>query len=252
MRLQRYLARCGVSSRRAAEELIRSGRVTVGGKRAQLGESVGAGEVVCVDGSPVIPPERQRTFLLYKPAGVVTTAQDELGRPGVLQRMPPIPGLFSIGRLDRDSEGLLLLTTDGALGQRIGHPSGGHLKTYRVFTDRQPSRSELSRLQRGIELEDGWSKPTDLIWQPDGFYLSLHEGRKRQIRRSLAALDLEVVRLVRLRAGGLYLGNLEPGRYRELRGSDLEKLERGERDPEEEARLAARWDWKPPAAARRT
>ncbi len=224
-RLQRFLARAGVASRRKAETLITDGRVTVDGAVASLGQKVTAGARVRVDGVDVRPVAAHRTFALYKPTGVVTTASDERGRPTVLDLVPALPGLHPVGRLDLDSEGLLLLTTDGDLTLRLTHPRYGHLKTYRVWCrEGAVSREGCRALVAGVALDDGLARARRAQPAPGGVTLELGEGRKRQVRRMLAAVGYEVVRLLRTRVGDLALGDLAPGSYRELTSADLRRL----------------------------
>lgn len=224
-RLQRFLARAGVASRRGAEDLIRAGRVTVDGARAELGRRVRPGEAVMVDGRAIAARTDHRTFALHKPAGVVTTASDERGRRTVLELLPPVPGLHPVGRLDRDSEGLLLLTTDGALTLRLTHPRYGQAKTYRVWcADGALSRETCRALERGVELDDGPARALRARPAPGGAVVVLGDGRKRQLRRMLHALGHRVSRLLRTHVGALALGELPPGSWRELDAGDLRRL----------------------------
>lgn len=226
-RLQKRLARAGVASRRAAEELITAGRVTVNGEVATLGRTVSPADEVRVDGVMVETAALEKvTFLLHKPAGYVTTARDEYGRRGVLSAMPPVPGLHPVGRLDKDSEGLLLLTTDGDLTLTLTHPRYGHEKVYRAWTlgEHDPTPDELRALVDGIELDDGPARALDARPVPGGALVTLGEGRNRQVRRMLEALGHPVARLLRLRVGGLWLGDLGPGEYRPLSERDLHDL----------------------------
>jgi len=224
-RLQRYLARAGVASRRKAEVLIADGRVRVDGQVAALGQSVVAGQRVTVDGEAVVAAAAHRTFALHKPAGVVTTAADERGRRTVLDLLPQLPGLHPVGRLDRDSEGLLLLTTDGALTQRLTHPRYGQAKTYRVWCARGAlSRDACRALEAGVMLDDGPARALRARPAPGGAVVVLGEGRKRQLRRMCDALGHPVTRLLRTHVGGLALGELLPGTWRELGDGDLRRL----------------------------
>ncbi|GBF03911.1 pseudouridine synthase [Deinococcus aerius] len=224
-RLQKRLARAGVASRRAAEELITAGRVTVNGEVATLGRTVLPTDEIRVDGSLVETEALEKvTFLLHKPAGYVTTARDEYGRRNVLSAMPPVPGLHPVGRLDKDSEGLLLLTTDGQLTLTLTHPRYGHEKAYRAWTDGEPTETELRSLEDGIELDDGPARALSARPARGGAFVTLQEGRNRQVRRMLDALGYPVTRLLRYRVGGLWLGDLDPGEYRELTGRDLHDL----------------------------
>jgi 23S rRNA pseudouridine2605 synthase len=165
------------------------------------------------------------TFALYKPRGVVTTARDELGRAGVLDLMPRLPGLHTVGRLDRDSEGLLILSTDGDLTLRLTHPRYEHEKEYRVWAPEDVSDAEIERLASGVELEEGRTSPARVERARGGLYVTLREGRNRQVRRMLAALGHDVTRLVRVRFGGLFLGDLRPGEFVTLDARALRDLE---------------------------
>lgn len=224
-RLQKRLARAGVASRRAAETMIPAGRVTVNGQPATLGQSVTDADDIRVDGRLIESDAVQkRTFALYKPRGYVTTAADEFGRKNVLDAMPPIPGLHPVGRLDRDSEGLLLLTTDGDLTLTLTHPRYGHEKAYRAWTEGQPSADTLEALLDGVKLEDGLARAVSASPAAGGAFVVLGEGRKRQVRRMLEAVGHPVTRLMRYRVGGLWLGDLDVGEYRELAARDLHDL----------------------------
>ncbi|HEX7039127.1 MAG TPA: pseudouridine synthase [Trueperaceae bacterium] len=228
-RLQRLMARAGVASRRKAEELIAAGRVTVNGRVASLGDVATEGDDVRVDGRPLPPPARAVTYLLNKPRGYVTTASDEHGRPTVMELVPAVPGLHPVGRLDLDSEGLLLLTTVGELTLRLTHPRFRHEKEYRVWTD-PPHVSEdaLARLRAGVALEDGPAVAVRAERAPAGAVVVLREGRKRQVRRMFASVGHEVVRLVRTRVAHLELGDVPPGGYRELTPEEAAALVAGE------------------------
>ncbi len=224
-RLQRFLARAGVASRRKAETLITAGRVSVDGAVATLGQKVGPGARVRVDGVEVTPVAAHQTFALHKPPGVVTTASDERGRPTVFDLVPAVPGLHPVGRLDLDSEGLLLLTTDGDLTLRLTHPRYGHAKTYRVWCrEGVLSRETCRALMAGVTLDDGLARALRARPAPGGATIELGEGRKRQVRRMLAALGHDVVRLVRTHVGALALGDLAPGAYRTVTSADLRRL----------------------------
>ncbi|WP_261663916.1 pseudouridine synthase [Deinococcus sp. Marseille-Q6407] len=234
-RLQKVLARAGVASRRAAEDLIEAGRVKVNGAAASLGQRVQPEDHITVDGQPVAAPAAQVTYMLHKPAGFVTTAHDELGRSTVLDAMPPVPGLHPVGRLDKDSEGLLILTTDGDLTMRLTHPRFEHEKIYRVWSDPWPGAAELAELRRGVELEDGFAR-AEVEPAPGGALALLREGRKRQVRRMFAAVGCPVDRLLRFRVGGLWLGDLGPGEYTQLGPRELAWLlqpDAGQQTPEQ-------------------
>jgi len=224
-RLQKVLARAGVASRRAAEALISAGRVVVSGRVASLGQRVRVGEPVLVDGRPVAQAAPPRTFALHKPAGIVTSAADERGRTTVLDLLPHVPGLHPVGRLDRDSEGLLLLTTDGALTLQLTHPRYGHSKTYQVWCrGGTPPAAALQRLRDGVELDDGPARAERVDAAPGGAVIVLGEGRKRQVRRMFAAIGAPVSRLLRTHVGALELGSLAVGTWRELGPADLRRL----------------------------
>jgi 23S rRNA pseudouridine2605 synthase len=234
VRLQKILAAAGVASRRAAEDLLRAGRVTVNGRTAHLGESADpARDKVSVDGVRV-EAEPREYWLAYKPRGVITTVSDPQGRPTVLSLVPRSrTRLFPVGRLDRESEGLVLLTNDGPLAQRLLHPSHETEREYRVTVRGRVTRAELHRLERGVELEEGRTAPARAgapTWSAargtSRFALTLIEGRKRQIRRALEALGHPVVRLVRVRMGPLRLGHLAAGTARPLRPDELRALAR--------------------------
>lgn len=221
-RLQKVLARAGFGSRRAAEELIAAGRVAVDGEVAILGRRVDpTGDRITVDGVPVSVVGGLVSYLLNKPVGVVCTASDPQGRPTVVELVPDEPRVFSVGRLDADSAGLLILTNDGDLAQRLTHPSHGVAKTYLVEVRGVPARAELARLRTGVELDDGLTAPAgvrivDSNDRASALEIVLHEGRKRQIRRMLDTVGLSVDRLVRTRIGPLADPNLAPGAWRRL------------------------------------
>ena len=216
-RLQKLLARAGAApSRRKAEALIEAGRVTVDGRIAQLGQRAQPGADVRLDGRPVARPRLGTVLLLHKPAGVVTTAHDPQGRPTVLSLVPDLPGLHPVGRLDLDSEGLLLLTDDGELTQRLTHPRFEHRKRYRAWCrEGTLSANDAERLGRGVRLGDGLARADRVEPAPGGCEIELHEGRKRQVRRMLAAVGYEVERLVRTDVAGIALGDLAVGAWRE-------------------------------------
>lgn len=224
-RLQRFLARAGIASRRKAEELIVAGRVTVDGAVAVLGQKVAPGQRVALDGRAVAARTEHRTFALHKPAGVLTTAADDRGRRTVLDLLPAVPGLHPVGRLDLDSEGLLLLTTDGALTDRLTHPRYGHAKTYRVWCEGGAlPRAACRTLEAGVDLDDGPARALRARPAPGGAVVDLGDGRKRQVRRMFDAVDHPVLRLVRTHIGGLSVGELRPGEHRELGSEDLRRL----------------------------
>ena len=228
MRLNAYLARAGVASRRRADDLIRSGRVRVNGEVGQLNTVVGRRDVVEVDGARI---ERQPLsyVLLHKPAGVVTTASDPQGRPTVVELVPHEPRVVPVGRLDVDTTGALLLTNDGDLAHRLAHPRYGVPKVYEADVVGSPSADALARLRDGVELEDGVTAPAHVRALARGdrstrLELTLHEGRKRQIRRMCEAVGHPVRGLRRVRYAELGLEGLEPGEWRELTAGEVAAL----------------------------
>lgn len=226
-RLQKILAAAGLASRRKAEELIRAGRVSVNGRRARLGDRAAAGDEVLLDGQPVKRSQSLVTLLLYKPAGVLSAVSDDRGRKTVTELVPQAAGLHPVGRLDLDSEGLLLLTNDGDLTLRLTHPRYGKEKEYRVWCQEGAvSKQALARLLEGVELEDGLARAVKAAHAPGGARLVLREGRKRQVRRMLKALGYEVERLLRLRVDQLRLGDLQPGQWRRLSGAEIDRLKK--------------------------
>ena len=226
-RLQKYLARAGVASRRKAEELIRSGRVTVDGRVARLGERVPEGAEVRVDGTPVAPPGPPVVIAFHKPRGYTTTRSDPHAERTVYELLPEIPGLVPVGRLDRDSEGLLLFTTWGELAHRLAHPRFQIPKVYRAYSRRGPPPPRLlKRLERGI-IDDGerlFAKKARPA--PGGAVLTLTEGKKREVRRMMRAIGYPVERLVRVKFGPVRLGGLAPGRWKKLDEKELAELAR--------------------------
>src|SRR5437899_10652997 len=227
MRLSAFLARGGVASRRRAEELIKAGRVTVNGEPGQLNTVVGARDRVEVDGKEVAR-QRLRYVLLHKPAGVVTTARDPQGRPTVVELVPDEPRVVPVGRLDVDTTGALLLTNDGPLAHRLAHPRYGAEKTYVADVEGDPDEEALQRLRDGIELDDGRTAPARARRLGRGrVELVLHEGRKHQVKRMLAAVGLPVTRLHRSGYAGVTLEGLEPGACREPEPSEVERLAAG-------------------------
>jgi 23S rRNA pseudouridine2605 synthase len=223
-RLNQYLASTGVASRRAAEELIRAGRVTVNGEVAGLAVRVGPHDDVRLDGQPLAAQETQ-VLLLHKPAGVITTARDTHGRRTVLDLVPGAVRLFPVGRLDRDTTGALLLTNDGDLAHRLMHPRHGVPKTYLADLRGRPSDTSLDQLRRGVELEDGPTAPAQVERAgPSSIRITIHEGRNRQVRRMCDAIGHPVVRLHRERYATLGVGDLEPGEWRAVTDRELDEL----------------------------
>jgi pseudouridine synthase len=237
MRLQKALSQAGVASRRASEQLIREGRVRVNGQVVtEMGVQVDPKrDVIAVDGRTVGARTKRRYIKLHKPRNYLSALSDDRGRPSLGDLLPGSSGLYPAGRLDFDSEGLLLLTNDGELTQRLTHPRYEHSKEYLVLVEGTPTTADLDALRAGVELEDGRTAPAEIEqvrttpWgrAPHGrewLRFVLHEGRKRQIRRMCAAIDHPVRRLVRVRIGPIELGDLPPGKYRSLDQSELQGL----------------------------
>lgn len=224
-RLQKFLARAGVASRRKAEGLITAGRVTVNGKTAELGMSVSETDTVEVDGERIKRQTKTVTYMLNKPTGYVTTVSDEKGRPTVMELMPKVAGLHPVGRLDLKTEGLLLFSTDGDLTEQITHPRYDHEKEYRVWCRQGALEAgALATLEQGIMLEDGPARARVAKRAEGGCKLVITEGRKHQVRRMVAAVGCSVTRLMRTRIGRLELGDLALGSYRKLSAADLKRL----------------------------
>lgn len=224
MRLNAWIARTGIASRRGADLLIKAGRVTVGGRPGQLNDEITSDDVVQLDGEP-LHLEPLRYVLLHKPAGVVTTLSDPQGRPTVADLVDLPERLVPVGRLDIDTTGALLLTNDGELAHRLMHPSHEVVKVYEAEVEGEPSDEVLERLRRGIELEDGPTAPAEVRrLAPSKLEMSIHEGRNRQVRRMLDHLGHPVKRLHRSRYAGLRLGKLSSGGWRELTSTELNQL----------------------------
>jgi 23S rRNA pseudouridine2605 synthase len=226
-RLQKVLARVGLGSRRTCENLIGEGRVTVNGEVARLGRRVDpAADRIEVDGVPVAIRSGLVYYLLNKPAGVVTTASDPQGRSTVMDLVPAEPRVFPVGRLDADTEGLLLLTNDGELAHRLTHPRFGVEKEYLAEVEGRPTAGAARRLREGIELDDGMTAPARVsIVAPAALRITIHEGRNRQVRRMCDAVGLPVRRLIRSRIGPLADRRLRPGTWRELTFDEVRALE---------------------------
>ncbi|MDX6542482.1 MAG: rRNA synthase [Gaiellaceae bacterium] len=224
MRLNAYLARAGIASRRGADELIKAGRVTVNGEPGQLNSFVDGNACVEVDGRAVAP-QQLAYVLLHKPAGVVTTARDPQGRPTVVELIEHESRVVPVGRLDADTTGALLLTNDGELAHRLAHPRYGVEKTYVVDVEGEPSDEAIRALGEGIELDDGPTAPARATrLGRSRLELVLHEGRKHQVKRMLAAVGHPVVRLHRSGYAGLGVEGLGPGESRELTGPEVDSL----------------------------
>jgi 23S rRNA pseudouridine2605 synthase len=226
VRLNAFLARAGVASRRGADDLIKAGRVRVNGETGQLNTFVGARDVVEVDGRRV-GPQPLAYVLLHKPAGVVTTARDPQGRPTVVGLVGHDARVVPVGRLDVETTGALLLTNDGALAHRLAHPRYGVEKTYVADVEGAPSDATILALAEGVELEDGRTSPARVRkLGRSRIELVLHEGRNRQVRRMLETVGHPVVKLRRARYAGLGPGRLRPGEWRDLTPGEVARLRR--------------------------
>ena len=231
MRIQRALARAGVLSRRKAEELVANGRVTVNGALAKIGQSVDPDrDVIAVDGERNQAPAPLEWFVLHKPAGVITSRGDPEGRRTVFDLVPKRPGLTYVGRLDYLTEGVLLLTTDGAAAHRLTHPSRKLERTY-VASVIGDGEAAIEQARYGVELEDGLVKPKRMRGEKLGrnrweMTITIAEGKNREIRRLCEALGLQVDRLVRVKFGPVELGDLAIGKVRSLTRAELKALEK--------------------------
>jgi len=225
-RLQKVLARAGIGSRRVCDDLIAQGRVSVNGGPAVLGQRVDPrADAVAVDGVPVPVAPDLVYYLLNKPSGVVTTASDPEGRRTVVDLVPSDPRVFPVGRLDYETEGLLVLTNDGDLAQRLAHPSHGVVKEYLAEVEGTPSAGALRRLREGVELDDGTTAPATVGQVSPGLLrIVIHEGRNRQVRRMCEAVGHPVRRLVRTRIGPVGDTTLRPGRWRLLDPGEVRAL----------------------------
>ena len=233
MRLQKYMAMCGVAARRKCEEMIAAGRVTVNGRViTEMGTQVEEQDEVLVDGVRITPEEEKRYVLYHKPAGEVTTVSDEKGRETVMDRFRDFPvRLYPVGRLDYDSEGLLLLTNDGALAQRLTHPSCEVDKVYLARVTGNPSNEAIDRLRRGVYMEGDERRtyPADVrVVRDESLFsdilVTIHEGRNRQVRRMFDAVGHTVLLLRRVKFGPLEMGELKRGQWRELTEEELARL----------------------------
>jgi 23S rRNA pseudouridine2605 synthase len=227
VRLAKYLAHRGVASRRAAERLIETGRVSIDGLTAtDPARSVTDDETIAVDGSPLPPKEQHVVYAVNKPAGVVSTASDPQGRPTVVGLVESPARLYPVGRLDIETTGLILLTNDGSLAHRLTHPRFEVPKTYRATVARAPVRdAALAALRAGVDLDDGRTAPAEVRrLGPATLELTIHEGRKRQVKRMCAAVGHPVQQLERVAIGSLPLGRLKPGAYRRLNDEEVQTL----------------------------
>ncbi len=231
-RLQRTLARAGLSSRRGSEELIKAGRVEINGRRASLGDKVDPEQdEVRVDGRRVSVDPGLRYVALHKPKGVTTTMRDRHAERDLRDFLPEGPRVFPVGRLDRDTEGLLLLTNDGDLAHRLAHPRHGVEKEYLAEVEGSPTPARIGRLRRGVELDDGIAKAVDArsVGRAGGRFavrVVMTEGRKREVRRMLEAVGLPVRRLIRTRVGPVRLGRMKAGELRDLSHDEVRDLYR--------------------------
>lgn len=224
-RLQKVLARSGVASRRVSEDLINSGRVTVNGEVATLGDKAGELDAIELDGVPILRNPDLVHYLLHKPPAVLSTAKDPEGRETVVDLVPSESRVFPVGRLDADSEGLIILTNDGDLTQRLTHPSFGVPKEYLAHVEGVPSRAAIRQLREGIELEDGVTSPAEVSMPQDGLLrIVIHEGRNRQVRRMCEAVGNPVLRLVRVRIGSIKDSTLAAGEWRNLTRDEIRSL----------------------------
>lgn len=230
-RLQKILARAGYGSRRSCEKLIEAGRVKVNGQTVSLGDKADpARDQIHLDGAPIKPPESFSYIALYKPRGVLSSSRRENDLQTVLDLVPSKERLYPVGRLDLNSEGLILLTNDGALANTLTHPRYGHEKEYRVLVARHPDQKQLAAWRRGVVLSDGYkTQPVQVrIERPYGkgtwLRVIMTEGRKRQIRETTAQLGLPVAKLIRIRIGSLYLGKMKPKQWRHLEDAEITAL----------------------------
>ena len=235
MRLQKYMAMCGVAARRKCEEMIAAGRVNVNGQIiTEMGTQVEETDVVLVDGVRIMPEEEKKYILYHKPAGEVTTVSDDKGRETVMDRFKDFEvRLYPVGRLDYDSEGLLLLTNDGELAQRLTHPSCEVDKVYLARVTGNPSNEAIDKLRRGVFMEGDERRtcPASVrVVRDESLYsdivVSIHEGRNRQVRRMFDAVGHKVLLLRRIRFGSLELGDLKRGEWRELTAQEVEELKK--------------------------
>jgi 23S rRNA pseudouridine2605 synthase len=230
VRVQKAVAGAGLMSRRAAEDAIREGRVAVDGRTVELGDRVDvSSQQVTVDGIPIPVNPDLETHLVYKPPGVVSTASDPEGRPTVVELVPANARLFPVGRLDYDSEGLILLTNDGDLANRVTHPRYGIVKKYLTLVQGTPSKSDVRRLVSGIDLDDGIARAMSarVVGRKDAetmIELTMGEGRNREVRRMFEAMGLEVTRLIRTAIGPISDRSLKPGQSRLLSTPEIRDL----------------------------
>lgn len=231
IRLQKYLSMCAVASRRKAEELIAQGKVKVNGKVAQIGDKISPKhDTVTVSGRKIVGSRKHYYIMLHKPRGYITTMDDEMGRKCVAELVRDVGArVYPVGRLDKDSEGLLLMTNDGEFANHMTHPSKHIPKTYRVTVRPDVTENMLTAFATGMEIDGRITAPADahIIEKQDNrvvMEIVLYEGRNRQIRKMCESLGLEVARLKRTSMGSLKLGMLPPGKWRELKEDEVHKL----------------------------
>ncbi len=233
LKIHAYLAQLGVASRRKAEEMIAAGKVQVNGNLAVIGQRIRPGiDQIRVQGVEVTEPQKLRYFIVDKPRGVVSTTSDEAGRRTVLSLLPKevTERLYPVGRLDMDSEGLVLLTNDGDLAQKLTHPSYQVKKTYEVLVDRQPTTKAIEHLRSGVKLKEGFTKgaEVEIVGEEDGqqtwVSVTISEGRNHQVRRMLERVGYETIRLVRTQMGPLDIGMLDEQQVRELTPEEIMEL----------------------------
>ena len=246
-RLQKILAQAGLGSRRTCEDLIAEGRVQVNGEVATLGTRADPEtDAIDVDGARIGVKQGLVHYVLNKPTGVVTTASDPQGRPTVVELVPAEPRVYPVGRLDADTEGLLLLTNDGELAHRLTHPSFGVDKEYLADVEGRPARGAVRRLREGVTLDDGPTAPAKVSLVGDHtLRITIHEGRNRQVRRMCDAVGHPVRRLVRVRIGSLSDRRLSPGQWRALTQDELRALERSVAPPPPRPERSRRRDGRP-------
>ena len=237
VRLQKFMAECGVASRRKSEELIEMGKVKINGHVAQIGDKVNPKrDIVTVRGKKINKADRMYYFMLNKPRGYVTTVSDELGRKTVMDLVDCKARIYPVGRLDKDSEGLLILTNDGSFANALTHPKHNYAKVYRVTVRPSVNDEILDRFRNGVEIDGRITAPCDvnIITEEEGrvvLEFILREGRNRQIRKMCEAVNLEVARLKRISIGPVKLGMLQTGKYRELTDNEVKKLLRSSNPP---------------------
>jgi 23S rRNA pseudouridine2605 synthase len=237
MRLGKHLAHAGIASRRASEALVADGRVTVDGAViTDPARDVSGEEAIAVDGELVRGPGTRVVYALHKPAGVVSTAADTHGRPTVVDLVPTGQRLYPVGRLDADSTGLILLTNDGDLAYALTHPRFEVPRTYRARVNGRPSERALRALREGVVLDDGRTAPAQVrMVSAHEIELTIHEGRKHQVRRMCEAVGHRVIDLRRVAFGPLRLGDLTAGRHRRLTAAEVQRLRDSARDPQPRA-----------------